>query len=195
MTMRTILRLIPMLLLTATPAAAQEGGLLEINSGLMVWTVLIFLLVLGILYRTAFPHILGAVEAREAKIRDLIAEAEKDREEARIALEEQKKELEETRAKVHEMVAEGKTAGEKIREDIVGEARKQADELLARTRRDVRQELERAKGELRVEAVDIAIAAASKLVERNLDEEDNRRLVKEYLADIEGSAAPASAGA
>lgn len=193
--MRTILRLIPMLLLTATPAAAQEGGLLEINSGLMVWTVLIFLLVLGILYRTAFPHILGAVEAREAKIRDLIAEAEKDREEARIALEEQKKELEETRAKVHEMVAEGKTAGEKIREDIVGEARKQADELLARTRRDVRQELERAKSELRVEAVDIAIAAASKLVERNLDEEDNRRLVKEYLADIEGSAAPASAGA
>ena len=59
----------------SAPAFAQEGGLLDINEGLMVWTILIFLLVLGILYKAAFPHILGAVEAREARIRQLQEQA------------------------------------------------------------------------------------------------------------------------
>lgn len=184
--MRTSLRLIPMLLLlSATPLAAQEGGLMDINEGLMIWTVLIFLIVLAVLYRAAFPKILGAVEAREEKIRDLLESAARDREEAEKALAEQKRELEETRAKVQEMVAEGRTAGERVREEISAEARQQADELLARARRDVRAEMEKARAELRNEAAEIAIAAASKLLERNLDEEDNRRLVKEYLAEIE----------
>lgn len=190
--MRTSLRLTSLLLLsTAKPAFAQEGGLLDINEGLMVWTILIFLLVLGILYKAAFPHILGAVEAREAKIRELLAQAELDREQARVALEEQTRQLEETRARVQELVAEGKSAGERVREEILGEARRQADELLVRTRRDVRQELERAQEELRVEVVEIALAAASKLVQRNLDEEDNRRLVRDFLAEAENGRVPA----
>src|SRR5690606_14623935 len=75
-TMRTSLRLTALLLTTtASPVIAQEGGLLAIDTGLMVWTVLIFLIVLAILYKMVFPHILGAVEAREAKIRDLLEEA------------------------------------------------------------------------------------------------------------------------
>lgn len=194
--MRTSLRLLPLLLfLTATPVIAQEGGLLDINEGLMVWTVLVFLLVLGILYKAAFPHILGAVEAREAKIRELLEQAERDREEARLALEEQSRQFEETRAKVQEMVAEGKGAGERVRDEIIADARRQADELLARTRRDVRQELDRALEELRHEAVEIALAAASKLIQRNLDQEDNRRLVRDFLTDVEESRpAPAAAG-
>src|SRR5690606_37203451 len=99
LTMQTTLRLALLLLaVTATPAVAQDGGLMDINTGLMVWTVLIFVLVLGILYKAAFPHILGAVEAREARIRQLIEEAAQDRERARIALEEQTRQLQETRA-------------------------------------------------------------------------------------------------
>lgn len=158
---------------------------MDINEGLMIWTVLIFLIVLAILYRAAFPKILGAVEAREEKIRTLLEEAARDREEAEKALAEQKKQLEETRATVQELVAEGRTAGERVREEIAAEARQQADELLARARRDVRAEMDKARDDLRDEAVELAMAAASKLLERNLNEEDNRRLVKEYLADIE----------
>ena len=185
--MHKSLRLTALLLLvSANPAFAQEdGGLLAVDPGLMIWTVIIFLLVLAILYKAAYPHILGAVEAREAKIRQLLAEAARDREEAKEALAEQTRQLEETRARVQELVAEGRTAGERMREDILADARRQADELLSRARRDVRQELEGAVEELRAEAVDIALAAASKLVQRNLDEEDNRRLVREYLAEIE----------
>jgi F-type H+-transporting ATPase subunit b len=195
--MQRFLRLTLLLsLVTAKPAFAQEGGLLDINEGLMVWTVLIFLIVLGILYKAAFPHILGAVEAREAKIRELLEQAAQDREAAQAALAEQTRHLEETRAQVHEMVSEGRTAGERAREEIISDARAQAEEILTRARRDVRQELENAMQEMRLETVEIAIAVASKLVERNLDAEDNRRLVRDYLAELERQpGTPAVAGA
>lgn len=191
------LRLVlPLILLSATPAFAAEGGLLDINSGLMVWTVGIFLLVLIALSRFAYPAILGAVEAREARIRDLLASAERDRAEAEALLAQQQTERESVRAQVQEMLAEGRVAGERLRDEIVAEARREQQELIARTRRDLQQEMERNVAELRVQAVDLAIAAASKLIQRNLDEADNRRLVTEYLAQVDlGEPAPATAGA
>src|SRR5690606_38849875 len=81
------------ILATATPALAQEGGLLVPSSGLMFWTILTFVIVLVVLWKAALPPILRAVEAREQQIRDLIAEAQKDREEAKAVLERQQKEL------------------------------------------------------------------------------------------------------
>jgi len=176
---------------SATPLLAQEGGLLGVSEGLMFWTILTFVIVLIVLWKAALPPILAAVEAREQQIRDLIAAAALDREAAQQALAEQNKLLDDTRSRIQELVGEGRTAGERMRDEIVSDARRQADELLVRTRRDVRQELDRAKQELRLEAVEIAIAAATKLIDRNLDEEDNRRLVRQYLADLE-LAAPAA---
>jgi F-type H+-transporting ATPase subunit b len=180
------LRLVPLLVVgSATPALAADGGLLSWQAGLTFWTIVTFLIVLAVLWKAALPPILGAVEAREQQIRDLIAAAARDREAAQEALDRQTREMEETRARVQELVAEGRTAGERTREEIITEARRQAEELVSRARRDVRQELDNALQELRVEAVEVALAAASKLVERNLDQEDNRRLVREYLADLE----------
>ncbi|HET8657277.1 MAG TPA: F0F1 ATP synthase subunit B [Longimicrobiaceae bacterium] len=176
-----------MSLLLASPAVAQEGkpGLLTLNTGLMVWTIFIFLIVLFFLYRFAYPHILGAVEAREQHIRELLAAAKQDREEARALLEEQQKQMEEVRARAQELVAEGRTAGERLREEIVSQARREQEALMERTRRDIQAETERALAEVRSQAVEVAIAAAGKLIERNLDEDDNRRLVREYLGRLE----------
>jgi F-type H+-transporting ATPase subunit b len=190
------LRLLPLLALgSASPAfAAENGGLLDPNTGLTAWTIIVFLIVLAVLWKAALPPIIGAVEAREQQIRDLLAAAARDRQEAQEALEQQTRELEETRSRVQELVAEGRASGERMRDDIVADARRHAEEIATRARREVRQELDRALQELRAEAVDLAIAAASKLIERNLDDEDNRRLVREYLAAIEsesGAAVPA----
>jgi F-type H+-transporting ATPase subunit b len=190
------LRLMPLLAFgTATPAFAAEGGLLQPNTGLTFWTIIVFVLVLAILWKTALPPILQAVEAREQQMRDMIAAAAADREAAQLALQQHNTQLEETRTKVQEMVAEGRVAGERVREEIISEARRQAEEIVVRARRDVRQELDQALEDLRVAAVDIAIVAASKLIDRNLDEEDNRRLVRDYLADLEADrTATATAG-
>ena len=193
---RNSLRLLPLLLTgTATPAfAAEGGGLLAPSAGLTFWTIVTFVIVLVILWKAALPPILGAVEAREQEMRELLDAAARDRAAAEAALADQTQQLEQTRSRVQELVAEGRTAGERVRDEIIADARRQSDEMLERARRDVRLELDKAVGELRTTAVDLAIAAASKLVERNLDEEDNRRLVREYLAAIEaedGSAVPA----
>ncbi|HEX6069136.1 MAG TPA: F0F1 ATP synthase subunit B [Longimicrobiaceae bacterium] len=176
-----------LLLLTglATPAVAQEGGLLDINEGLMVWTIIIFLFVLGVLYWKAYPVILGAVEAREARIADLLSAAQRDREEAQTLLEEQRARHEELRTQVQEMLAEGRTAGERVREEIIAEARGEQQAMLERARREIEQETERALAELKGQAVDLAIAAASRLVEKDLDQEGNRRFVHDYLARLE----------
>lgn len=175
----------PLMLLAATPAHAAEGGLLDINTGLMVWTVGIFLIVLAVLWRTAYPAILGAVEARERHIQELIESAQRDRAEAQTLLEEQRSERDSTRAQVHEMLAEGRAAGERLREEILADARREQQELIARTQRDIHQEMESALAELRTQTVDVAIAAAGKVVARSLDDADNRRLVAEYLSTVE----------
>jgi F-type H+-transporting ATPase subunit b len=179
------LRLTALLLLgLASPAFAAEGGLLTPSGGLMFWTIVTFVIVLAVLWKLALPPILGAVEAREQQIRDLIAAAERDRVEAQALLAQHSQQMEETRARVQELVAEGRASGERVRDEILSDARLQAEEIMTRARRDVRGEMERAMDQLRVEAVEIALAAASKLVERNLDAEDNRRIVREYLAEI-----------
>lgn len=175
--------------MTALPAssahAAQEGGLLSVNTGLMFWTIAIFLIVLAVLYRVAFPHILGAVEAREARIRELLESASRDQAAAAALLAEQKREVEETRAKAHELVAEGREAGERLREDILAQARQERDEIVERARRDIQSEVDRALEQVRADAVDLAIAAASRLVQRNLDDEGNRVLVREFLQKVD----------
>ena len=179
--------------LLASPAFAAEGGLLSVEPGLIIWTWIIFLIVLFVLYRAAYPKILGAVEAREQHIRELLAAAARDREEAQALLEQQRRQLEEVRARAQEMVAEGRAAGERVREEMLADARREQEEILVRARRDIRQEMERATDQLRAEAVELAIAAASKLMERNLDQEDNRRMVRDFLAqvDAQGGAVPA----
>ncbi len=89
------------------------------------------------------------------------------------------------RAQVQQMLAKGRSGAEKMREEILAEARREQQELLERSRRDIEREMERSMAELRLQVVDLAIAAASKLVQRNLTDDDNRRLVREFVEQID----------
>src|SRR5690606_4221309 len=89
-----------LLALTATPAHAQ-GGPLTVEGGLMFWTIVIFAALLFILWKFAWPQILGAVEAREQALERQIAEAAQNREESARILEEQKKLLQDARSQAH----------------------------------------------------------------------------------------------
>lgn len=179
---------------SASPLWAAEGGLLSVNTGLMFWTVVVFLTVLALLYKLAFPHILGAVEAREARIRELLAAAARDREEAHALLEQQRAELEQMRARSQEAFAETRAAAERMREELLAQARHDRDELMARAQREIQQQVEHALDQVRRDAVELALAAASRLVERNVDAADNRRLVQDYLGQLEQQGAPVAAG-
>ena len=192
--MRRLLFVLPALALgTAAPLHAAEGGLLSPNPGLIFWTIIVFGTVLAILSKFAFPAILGAVEARERHLRDLTEAAERDRTEAARLLEEARREMDQAHAKIHEAMAESRAGAERMREEMLTQARREQEELLERARRDIEAERAVALDSVRRDAVELSIRAAEKLVRRNLDAEDNRRLVREYLAEVAGPAAPAGA--
>lgn len=193
--MRNSLRLVPFLIaFSASPAMAAEGGLLSPSGGLIVWTILIFLIVLGVLYKLAFPHLLGAVEAREQRIRELLASAERDREEAQALLAQQRQEHEALRAQAQELFAEARAGGERMREELLAQTRREQEEMLARARREIQTESDRVLDAIRRETVDLAIAAAEKLVQRNLDSEQNRHLVRDFLGKVEQGSSTVPAG-
>jgi F-type H+-transporting ATPase subunit b len=185
-----------LLLLTAAPLYAQEhaeeAGPLDVNVGLLIWTLLIFGIVVAVLYKFAWPNILGAVEKREAHIRELLEGAERDRAEAAALADENRRLLDETRARTQEAINEARGQAEKMRAEVLDTARREQQELLERARRDIATEREVALDSVRRDAVTIAMAAAEKLVRRSLDTEDNRRLVREYLGQVQ-PAAPARA--
>lgn len=170
----------------ATPAdgGAHVATPFDINAGLIFWTLGIFLLLMGLLWRFAWPAILGSVEERERRIAKQLADAEAARAEAQKLLEEHKALIAGSRSEAQEIVAKAKGVAQKEREALVAKGHEEQERLLERARREIGEERDKAIQVLRREAVDLSIAAASRLVEANLDSEANRRLVTDYLASL-----------
>jgi len=181
---------IPLLMLlqegkaVAESAETPSGGLLTLHGGLMIWTLLIFLVVMFVLSKYAFKPITAAVEERERLLEETIARAKADREEAQRILEEQRRNLDATRAEAQKLIVEGRMLGEKLRAEMIEETRGQQQEMLERARREIESEKVKAIAELRREAVELAIAGASKVIEKNLDNDSNRKIVESFLASI-----------
>ncbi|MFN2398836.1 MAG: F0F1 ATP synthase subunit B [Gemmatimonadaceae bacterium] len=176
------------LLALARAVGAQEEGakpnLLSPNGGLMFWTLLIFIALLVILSRMAFPAIIDAVAERERALQAAIDNAKHDREEAARILEQQRKELDAARLEAQKFIAEGRQAGEKMRTEMLTETRREQQEVLDRARREIGAERDRAIAELRRETVELAVLGASKVIEKNLDDEANRRIVEHFLSTL-----------
>lgn len=174
----------------ATPALASEaeapkGGLLSPVGGLMFWTLLVFLILFYVLSKFAFGPIVGAVEAREQALRDAMDQAKADRGAAAAALAEQQRQLDAARADAHKIIADGRVTAERMRADLLEATKTQQGEMLERAKRDIESEKVKAIADLRREAVDLAIAGASKVIEKNLDDVQNRKLVENYLSSLE----------
>ena len=174
---------------TAVWAQGGEGTtpLFTVNLGTTVWTTFIFLSLLGILWKFAWGPILGAVEARENGIQAKLDQAASSNEEAARLLAEHKEQLADARRQANELIAEGKAAGEHLRSEIEEKARAEAQGIVDRARAEIARERDQAIEALRRESVDLALAAASRLMQENLDQDKDRQLVERYLSEL-GSA-------
>lgn len=193
--MRTLLRSFALVALTASPAFAEDPkvkGLLDPNYGLMAWTLIVFIILFGVLAWKAYPQILAAVEAREKALEDTIQSAARDREEAARVLAEHKAALDASRGEAQKMIVDARAAAERVRSDLVEQAHAEQTSMLARARQEIESEKAKAIQALRKEAVDLAIAGASKVIEKNLDQQGNRELVEKFLASVSPSAVSAS---
>jgi F-type H+-transporting ATPase subunit b len=177
-----------MLVLLTLLQGPEGGGAVpspfDINTGMVFWTLVVFGILVLVLWRFGWPTLLQFVEEREAKIAKQLADAEKANAEAARLLEQHKQALEKARAEAQDILTTAKSVAQKEREQLLAKTREEQEALLERARREIGAEKEKAILELRAEAVDLSIAAASKLVESNLDTEANRRLVLDYLATI-----------
>jgi F-type H+-transporting ATPase subunit b len=164
-----------------------EGGLFDINTGLSTWTLLAFGGLVFLLGKFAWGPILAAVEAREKGIQSALDEAAGRNDEAAKLLAEHKEQLADARRQANELIAEGKAAGESVRKDVEEKARAEAQSIIERARAEIERERDAALDMLRRESVDLALAAASRLMQENLDQDKDRQLVERYLDEISGT--------
>jgi len=172
------------MLLLLQEGREAAGGPFTINPGLIIWTLVVFGILLVLLWRFAYPAILKSVEERERRIQKQLEDAEKANAEAQRLLEEHKKQIAAAHHEAQDILAKAKTVSQKERETLLAKAREEYDALLNRARKDIDTEKEKAILALRREAVDLSIAAASRVIEANLDTEANRKLVTEFLESI-----------
>jgi len=170
--------------------AADSGGsfLVSPDVGLMIWTLVVFLISMYILSKVAFPRIAAALDKRQQAIEESIDTAERTRVEADKLLAEYRERLHEARGQADEIVARARKTAENNEAESVAEARRKREEMMAQTRRDIEQETRRAIQEIRSEVADLTVLATEKVTRKSLDGADQKRLVEEALAELDFAA-------
>ena len=189
----SIARTAALLAFSAAPLVAQEAehsgppNLLEPNFGVMAWTLIIFLLLMFVLSKFAFKPLFAAVEAREKALEEAIAGAKRDRDEAEKLMSQQRVQLEAARTEAQAIIADSRATAERMRTDLLAQTKQQQEEMLEQARRVIDSERDAAVAQLRREAVDLAIAGASRVIEKNLDSASNRQIVETFLSSLDGA--------
>jgi F-type H+-transporting ATPase subunit b len=177
-----------MLAAALIPAASKSGSfLITPNVGLMIWTIVVFVISLFILRRAVFPYIAEALDKRAKTIEGDIDAAHDTREQAEQVLAEYRERLKEARAQSEEIVQRARQSAE-VHEH---ESRDRGQEILAeaakRAERDIDDATKRALDDIRREVADLTILATEKVVRKTLNDADQRRLVEEALSEIDFS--------
>ena len=169
--------------------AQEEGGggspLIDVVPGLMIWTVIMFAIVVFVLRRFAFGRIQRLIDQRRDRIREALDEADKARTEARELRELTKKERDEAKIEREQILEETRRQGKVLFE----RTREQADEDLKRRLDENQRELEaenrRLREQIRRDVVELTLLAAEKVTRKTLDKEDQRRLVDEAIEEVD----------
>ncbi|HLF19331.1 MAG TPA: F0F1 ATP synthase subunit B [Bacteroidota bacterium] len=156
----------------------------DVNPGLIIWTMITFGVLVLILGRFAWKPILQALNEREEKIRSAIEQADKARAEAAQLLKQNEKNMARAELEYQKMMREAKALGEKMKEDIVGKARQQADQELKRANEEIQRNVVAAKQQLRSEVADLAVKAAEKILDETLDAQRHKKIVDGFLNQL-----------
>jgi F-type H+-transporting ATPase subunit b len=172
---------------------AEAPNVFNLTSSVSFWTLIIFVLLMVVLSKYAFPPILGYAAAREQRIQQALDDAKRQREETEELLALQREELGQARVQSQQLLQEGRQAAERVRQELLLQARADGDELIERAKHEIDRQRVQAIDSLRREAAELAIAAASRLLGQRLDTAEDRRLVTDYLRRIESAGPDAGA--
>ena len=163
----------------------MDNPLVQPDPGLFIWTILTFLILLGLLAKFAWNPLLRALEERQETIRKSLDDAERTKQELERVQQESAQIVAEARAEAQTIVSRSRAEAETVREDLKRKAKEEAAGLVKNAERQIPQETARAVQEIRREVVDLSLTVASKLIKKNLSQEDNDRLIQDSLNQIE----------
>ena len=164
-----------------------SNPLIQVTPGLMIWTIVCFLVVLFVLKKYAFGPIQQMIDKRREGIEQAINEADNAREEARALLEEHRKLIAQAKTESEEILAEARKVGDAQRERVREETEEDRQRRLEETRRQIEQATAQALGQIRDEVGKLSLLAAEKITRKSLTGADQQRLIDEALAEIDFS--------
>jgi len=167
--------------LSVSPALLAAGGLTDINFGLTLWTIVLFVLFAFLMTKLGWGPLLKAIEEREKGIRGAVDGAQKANTEAQALLAQHKEMLREAGRERDEIMKRALKEAEQLKADLTTRAKAEGDQMVQRARDQIDREKNQAILELRGQVADLAVQAASKIVQSSLTPEAQRKLVDEFI--------------
>jgi F-type H+-transporting ATPase subunit b len=164
-----------------------SNPLIQVTPGLMIWTIVCFLICLWVLKRFAFAPIQQAIDERRERIRQSLEEADRARDEAHGLLEQHRQLIGQAKAEAEEILAEARRVGEANERRMRDETEAERQRRLEDTKKQIEAETRRALDLIRTEVADLSLIAAAKVTGKSLDSEDHRRLIEEAVGELDFS--------
>jgi F-type H+-transporting ATPase subunit b len=165
-----------------------SSGLIKVVPGLMIWTIVCFLLTLFVLKRFAFGPIQQMLDERRDRIRRSIEEAENARTEARKLLEQHRALIGEARGQAEQILTEARKVADSQRQRVKEETEADRQRRLEETKRQIEAETHRALEQIRAEVAELTLVATAKVTGKVLDDADHRRLIEDAIKELDFSA-------
>jgi F-type H+-transporting ATPase subunit b len=164
-----------------------SNPLIQVTPGLMIWTIVCFLITLYVLKRFAFGPIQQAIDDRRERIRQSLEEADHAREEAKRLLEEHRKLIASAQTDAEQILSEARRVAESNERRMREELEQDRQRRLEETRKQIDAETRRALEQIRLEVVDLSLLAATKVTKKTLDDADHKRLIEEAVGELDFS--------
>ena len=163
----------------------MDNPLVQVEPGLFIWTILVFVVLLTLLKKFAWGPLLAALEERQEGIRKSLDDAAQARKELEQVQSDAEAILVKARAEADSILSETRSDAANIRDDLRQQAQNEAQSIVQNAERQIQLETDRAVLQIREEAVELSLSIASKLIRRNLTKEDNQALIDEALQQVE----------
>jgi F-type H+-transporting ATPase subunit b len=161
--------------------------LISVTPGLMIWTIVCFIITFFVLRRYAFGPIQKMLDDRREQIRRSIEEAENAREEARGLLEEHRALMHQARADGESILAEARRTAQSLEQRMREETEVERQRRLEDTRREIAAETARALEQIRSEIADLTLEATAIVVGKTLDSAQDRKLIADAIGGLDFS--------
>ncbi len=161
-----------------------QEGLLRVEPGLLLWTVITFVVLLLILWKAAWKPLTEALDARAEKVRGDIEHADRSRQEAEKLLAQHKLMMDNARNEAAKLIADTKSEAEKMRHEIIEKAGADAKDISDRAKKEIVLAKDKALADIKAEIVVLSTDIAAKIINKNLNPNDQKTLVEETLNKV-----------